>query len=295
MNMENDLLEQGDVRKSASCRTRSRRRQMLRQGLIALASILSLFCTVRMACDSERAAEILSFKGTAINDGNALQLKWTVEDGLYEGFNLYIFDPAFPGGRKHEVLDTLARSYDVHEPCRRFWINAWEGEFESRSFPLDCRTAVTQSLTIYALSDSTNPEHKCHGLLLERVDGTAWSLGYDDPDRSRCAYALVDSGDSLFLVAATDAYYRGHFWGANAGKAVQVEEDFDNLKTCPDGSADWSRRVRLVAGETYALDASSNNLSGFAKMQVKEINGKGVTLRVGVQMTEGLRWVITNQ
>lgn len=259
---------------------------MIRCILVALAA---LFCLGDKCNDPVGASEPLEVTMTSLNDGMNLRVAWRPREGPPEEVKIFVDEVT-------ETVEFSVYGFDVLGPARTVSVSGrYDSNTNTEPVIKGFTAVVAPALTLYPVSDSLNPEHAAHGLLISRVDGVARSVAYDDPDRSRCAYALVDSGDSLFLVAGPDVQYRGMFWGATAGKAVRAEEDFDNLKTCPDGSAAWSRRVRLVAGETYALDASGNTLSGFAKMRVEEINGKGVTLRIGVQTTQGLRWVITTQ
>ena len=261
---------------------------MIRCIVVALAA---LFC---LGSDCKNAGYDLSplaVTMTRLNDGMNLRVTWQTRTPPPEEVQIYV----------DEGMETVKFSdYGFDVPGPAHWVSVCGRYYSDPSYTStrlvekDFMAVVTPALTLYPASD-INPEHAAHGLLISRVDGGARAVAYDDPDRVRCAYALVDSGDSLFLVAGPDLQYRGSFWSATAGLAVRVEEDFDNLKTCPDGSAGWSRRVRLVAGETYALDASGSALSGFAKMRVEEINGKGVTLSIGVQKIQGLRWVITTK
>jgi hypothetical protein len=249
-----------------------------------------------LGCEAPRDLVLKQVTCQAADDGKAMEMKWTAV-----GSDVSEID-VFADGQSAGTLSHSDRSYKQTTPVKHLRIRGvgkgglmGDDHFYGPDYTWSTSFIVSQPLTVYALGDSTNPDHKCHGFWISSADSQAHGLAYDDSERAAyTSYVIADVGDSLFLIAPDECT---PMWAFNDNVSIAVSQDFAELKVCPGSEYDYRPRTLLKAGQTYALwlklvgDDWSPLGSTFVKAKVESINGKAVTMTFGWQTAPGLRWV----
>ena len=258
-------------------------RKVVSVGLWFLAAVSLMGCP---GCDSMGLATGIRMSWASADGGMSLTASWSDPDVKGGTFTT--------DGELGGFISSGPGSHTFAEPFRHV---KWDGtNNDGRKYLSDSASfepILTDSVTLYPISDSLNPAHACHALAFT-TNGYCHASAYNDEYHGFTWFVLVDSGDSLFLLAA-DKYRlpngEMYHW-SGTGKVCVVSGGFSSLQTCPDSTAGWDTREQLEVGGgwVYALGIYPR----FAKLEVTAIQGKAVTLRTAVQWCSGLRWVKTD-
>ncbi|MEO0108355.1 MAG: hypothetical protein ABIK62_04200 [candidate division WOR-3 bacterium] len=222
------------------------------------------------------------------DNGGTLKISWdAVTDA--EGYEIY-----FDGSTTADTTVTTT-SVSISTPCKKIEIAAYKGSTKGEKATVDVAPVVTQSVTVYYISDPTNTSHaikfSADGACIATVLGSDIEFVLDDTTTD-------NNGNRVPGFWSPDMYatpYNGHDNGAGAS----LGSNFNTVTAAPNPTTgDYLTRRAIVEGGVYPLwiDPTANNWSSddhFAKALVQSISGTTITLKVAYQKVGGLRWLVT--
>lgn len=234
-------------------------------------------------CTSVVTLEKPSVTYQAMNSGSTLRLTW---NAVTDAKNYEI---------KTDNIDTTVAStvysFDVTTPTTSISVYAVSGSDKSDPFTLDCKAAVTSSITVYGTSDpdSTHPSGIGFG-----ADGTALGVSVKT-QASQVEFVMDDKTftGSDYLMSPIAYTPEINSWG-NASQDAGA--DFDSVKIAP-ATGNYNTQTVLAVNGTYAAWLDHNNdgavdaTDHFAKLKIESINSTVVTVKLAYQKIGGLRWL----
>jgi hypothetical protein len=232
-------------------------------------------------CDTVVTLEPPSVTTQAIDDGGGLRLTWTeVTDAV--SYEITTDD---------SVYTTTSTSFDVTTPSVTIEVRAVNGSDKSDADVIDCEIVETPSIDVYGISDPDTTHHT----------GFAFSS-----DGNIVTYSLAYVNLASLDFYADDVAYPGSMYLINPGdkgwntKGNAVKDAgttfYDDAVLADAPGTGYITQLEIVTGGVYYLwlDRTNNGWStddNFAKAKVISIAGPKVTMQVGYQKVDGLRWL----
>jgi hypothetical protein len=217
----------------------------------------------------------------AISEGAALRLSW----------------PAVPNALSYEVTaddsiyTTVSTVFTVTALSATIEVRAVRGSRRSDPATIDCRIAETTGFAVYGISDTGASRYCAFGVNHDGTVSTYLPGPLDQPYVDFYADDVVFPG-SMYLINAGDRHWnsRGNTL-KYAGTAA-----YEEAKLADAPGTGYFAQSALEVGKVYYLwlDPTSDGWSlddRYAKAKVVSISGTLVTMQLGCQKIQGLRWL----
>jgi hypothetical protein len=252
---------------------------MRKNALLVIFAVALLF--IGTGCDTVVTLEQPTVTTDAINDGGGLRLTWT----------------AITDAKQYEittddsVYTTTSTSFDVSSASATVEVRAVNGSDKSDPATIDCGIVETPSIDVYGISESDTTLHTGFAFT---SDGNivTYSLAYVNLAGLDFYADDVAFPGSMYLINPGD---KG--WNAK-GNAVKDAGTtvYDDAKLADAPGTGYITQLATVTGGVYYLwlDRTNNGWSSddnFAKAKIISIAGPKVTMQVGYQKIDGLRWL----
>ncbi len=247
--------------------------------ILALAAALVF---VGSGCNSVVTLEQPTVTTEAISEGGGLRLAWTAVTDAKE-YEITTDD---------SVFTTTSTSFDLTTPSAKVEVRAVSGSDKSDPAIIEAGIIETATVEIYGYSDPDTSHHSGLGF---NSDGsvTTYSLAYLNQQSLDFFADDVDFPGSMYLVNPGD---KGWNSKGNAVKDAGTTV-YDDAKLADAPGTGYITQLAIVSGGVYYLwlDRTNNGWSSddnFAKAKVLSIAAPLVTMQIGYQKIDGLRWLV---
>jgi len=250
---------------------------MMKRSLIGV--VVLALALIGTGCDSQVTLEAPSaLAAVAANDGATLHLSWEAVDGA-ESYEIKAGDSTYKA---------TTTSIDISVPATTFEVRSVKGTTKSDSAAtLDCRIVET-SIEFYGDLDTSHFNGFGFG-----SNGSA--MGYTMHYTQSANLDFYAQGTQAAMKLVSAAAFNLEKKG-NGAKAAAVGYDEAVLADPAGTYADST--IAIAAGTAYYLRMSADTTGGtwssadnFAKANVVAIDSAKVTLTLGYQKVDGLRWL----
>jgi len=261
---------------------------------VSLAAILLVagFVILNTGCVPTEYPPVENLNYEVVNDkdgnyGGGIKVTWSAPaDADPDEYIVSVDD-------EDQVAVTVLEDY-VYTPGVEIEVFAVYGDEKSTGNPtIEFKTVETKDFHVWSVLDPLPGHPSGFGFNVANGSVTSYSVAKENEDNwPKIDYYIADDGGPV-LAAPMD-----HIPSLNNKGSAASEEatDYDALEIVkPKGNYSTQRKLEINA--VYGLWLDEENDSDptgdfFGKLQVSNIDGYDVTLRVALQLEPGLRWVI---